>query len=186
MLAIAWKVPHGVGIGYLVLSTVCFVAYAADKSAARSGAWRIRENTLLLLGLLGGWPGAVLAQQWLRHKSAKPSFRNAFWLTVVVNIALFMALSSPRWYTTWARPTSSRSSVPMLSGSLWEYGQAVQHVSHGIEASPLLAIGLDHGPGCIRGVGRPRVPRPNSARSCFRHLRYCAAARVPPQCPRAN
>ncbi len=96
VLAIAWKVPHGVGIGYLVLSAVCFMAYAADKSAARSGGWRTSENTLLMLGLLGGWPGGVLAQQWLRHKSAKQSFRNAFWLTVVLNLVLFVALSSPR------------------------------------------------------------------------------------------
>ena len=60
-------------------------------------AWRIRESALLLLGLLGGWPGAVLAQQWLRHKSAKPSLRNAFWLTVLVNTSLFVVLSSPRF-----------------------------------------------------------------------------------------
>ena len=74
---------------------VCLLAYAADKFAARSGGWRTRESTLLLLGLLGGWPGALLAQQWLRHKSAKPSFRNAFWLTVVVHTVPFVVLSSP-------------------------------------------------------------------------------------------
>ncbi len=101
VLAIIWKVPYAVGASILLLSVICFLAYAADKSAARSGAWRISENTLLLLGLLGGWPGAIFAQQWLRHKSAKPSFRNAFWLTVVVNVVVFVALSSPR-LGTWS------------------------------------------------------------------------------------
>ncbi len=95
VLAIVWKVPLRVGIGYLVLSAVCFFAYAVDKSAARAGAWRISEKTLLLLGVLGGWPGALLAQQWLRHKSAKPAFRNAFWATVLVNVMLLLAVSSP-------------------------------------------------------------------------------------------
>jgi uncharacterized membrane protein YsdA (DUF1294 family)/cold shock CspA family protein len=95
VLAVVWKVPHWVGIGFLLLSVVCFLAYAADKFAARAGGWRTRESTLLLLGLLGGWPGALLAQQWLRHKSVKPSFRNAFWLTVVVHTVAFVLLSAP-------------------------------------------------------------------------------------------
>jgi uncharacterized membrane protein YsdA (DUF1294 family)/cold shock CspA family protein len=100
MAAIVWKVPHRVGIGYLVLSAICLVFYAADKFAARSGGWRTRESTLLLLGLLGGWPGALLAQQWLRHKSIKPSFRSAFWLTVIGNVLAFVVLSSP-WIAAW-------------------------------------------------------------------------------------
>ena len=96
-LAVMWRVPNRVGLAYLALSAVCFVAYAADKSAARSGGWRTRESTLLLIGLVGGWPGALLAQQFLRHKSVKASFRAAFWGTVVLNMAAFVALSAPQF-----------------------------------------------------------------------------------------
>ena len=32
-----------------------------------------------------------MAQQLLRHKSSKASFRSAFWATVVVNVAAFVA-----------------------------------------------------------------------------------------------
>jgi len=85
----AWNVPAYVGAGYLVASLACFAAYAADKSAARSRERRTPERTLLLLGLAGGWPGAVVAQQWLRHKSAKTSFRLKFWATVMANAGLF-------------------------------------------------------------------------------------------------
>jgi uncharacterized membrane protein YsdA (DUF1294 family) len=46
-----------------------------------------------MLGLFGGWPGAVLAQQWLRHKTVKQPFRQMFWLTVALNIACFLWLS---------------------------------------------------------------------------------------------
>ena len=96
VVSILWRVPPVVAAAYGALSVVCFVFYAADKQAARSGGWRVKEDTLLLVGLLGGWPGAVLAQQFLRHKSAKVSFRAAFWVTVVVNVLAFVALSSPK------------------------------------------------------------------------------------------
>jgi uncharacterized membrane protein YsdA (DUF1294 family)/cold shock CspA family protein len=95
LVAILWKVPNKVARGYLLLSRLCFVAYYLDKSAAASDRWRTKESTLLFFGLLGGWPGAILAQQFLRHKSTKAAFRSAFWGTVVVNVGAFMALSSP-------------------------------------------------------------------------------------------
>lgn len=82
--------PPWIGFGYLLASVVCFALYASDKSAARARLRRTPERVLLLVGLAGGWPGAVLAQQWLRHKTAKTSFRIKFWCTVLVNVALFV------------------------------------------------------------------------------------------------
>lgn len=76
-------------------SIVAFATYAADKSAAQRGAWRTSEQTLHLLALLGGWPGALLAQQMLRHKSTKAEFRAVFWGTVMLNITGFIFLASP-------------------------------------------------------------------------------------------
>jgi uncharacterized membrane protein YsdA (DUF1294 family)/cold shock CspA family protein len=94
--ALVWPVPHSVALVYLGCSLTCCVAYALDKSAAQAGRWRISENTLLMLGLAGGWPGAIVAQQLLRHKTSKASFRAAFWFTVVLNVAGFVALASPQ------------------------------------------------------------------------------------------
>lgn len=74
---------------------MCFVVYAVDKSAAAADRWRVREDTLLGLGLIGGWPGAIVAQQVLRHKSNKATFRAKFWATVIVNVLGFLVLSSP-------------------------------------------------------------------------------------------
>jgi uncharacterized membrane protein YsdA (DUF1294 family) len=87
--------PVWVAALYLGASVVCFVAYAVDKSAARGGRWRVSERTLLLLGFVGGWPGAILAQQLLRHKTRKASFRAAFWTSTVVNVAAFVTLGPP-------------------------------------------------------------------------------------------
>jgi uncharacterized membrane protein YsdA (DUF1294 family) len=93
--AVAWRLPFWTAALYAVVSIVTFLAYAIDKAAAKAGRRRTPESTLLFLGLAGGWPGAIVAQQRLRHKSVKQAFRSAFWGTVVVNVALFLLLASP-------------------------------------------------------------------------------------------
>lgn len=76
----------------VVLSVIAFTAYYFDKRAARHGRWRIEERTLHILALFGGWPGALLAQQRFRHKTRKQSFQLTFWITVVLNVALTLAV----------------------------------------------------------------------------------------------
>ncbi len=71
---------------YLGAILLSFVLYAYDKLAARNNQQRIPENVLHLVSLLGGWPGALVAQQVFRHKTLKQPFRAAFWLTVVLNV----------------------------------------------------------------------------------------------------
>ncbi len=73
--------------GYLMVSFVAFGMYAYDKSAAKNNRWRVPENNLHALTLFGGWPGAMLGQRVLRHKTVKQPFRFIFWLTVVINCA---------------------------------------------------------------------------------------------------
>lgn len=93
--SVVFGVPRWVAGVYVAASIIAFVIYAQDKSAASSGAWRVSESSLLFLGLVGGWPGAIVAQQVLRHKSSKATFRSAFWGTVVFNIAAFVVAFSP-------------------------------------------------------------------------------------------
>ncbi|HVJ31261.1 MAG TPA: cold shock and DUF1294 domain-containing protein [Gammaproteobacteria bacterium] len=82
---IAGKLPIFILWLYLVGSGVAFFAYAWDKSSAKNNRWRTPESTLHLFGLLGGWPGALIAQKTLRHKSSKQSFQVRFWGTVALN-----------------------------------------------------------------------------------------------------
>jgi uncharacterized membrane protein YsdA (DUF1294 family)/cold shock CspA family protein len=72
---------------YVVMSLATLMLYAFDKSAAMNRRWRTTENTLLVAGLLGGWPGGLLAQGWFRHKSRKTGFLVPFWFTVALNLA---------------------------------------------------------------------------------------------------
>ena len=92
-LVVAFHRPvhPGVSLLYIGLSIVTFHLYAVDKTAAKNKRRRTPENTLHLLSLAGGWPGALLAQQLMRHKCAKSSFVRVFWITVAVNIAVFVA-----------------------------------------------------------------------------------------------
>jgi len=96
-LALTKGVSIWFAAAYVTLSLICLLAYAFDKSAAIAGRWRSSEQSLLLLGLVGGWPGGLVAQQLLRHKSSKASFRSAFWGTVVVNVAAFVLFHVYFW-----------------------------------------------------------------------------------------
>lgn len=74
---------------YLGMSLLSYLMYCGDKAAAQDGRSRRRtpENHLHLIDLLGGWPGALIAQQQFRHKTVKQTFQFVFWVTVAVNLA---------------------------------------------------------------------------------------------------
>lgn len=78
-------IPVLLPLVYAVLSALAGVLYRADKTAAVKGSWRISESTLLVVALLGGWPGALVARHVLRHKTTKQPFRTLFWGAVVIN-----------------------------------------------------------------------------------------------------
>ena len=85
---LAWVVPPW----YLVLSAFAFAAYGIDKQAAKKNRRRTPERILQFLAVAGGWPGAWVAQQTLRHKSSKRSFQIEFWICVIVNLLLLGTL----------------------------------------------------------------------------------------------
>ena len=76
----------------VLLSGLTYLIYDMDKKAAQQGKQRIPEKNLHLLALMGGWPGALLAQQKLRHKTAKTQFQQVFWATVMMNWLLLFLL----------------------------------------------------------------------------------------------
>ncbi|QQX81124.1 cold shock and DUF1294 domain-containing protein [Shewanella sp. KX20019] len=88
--------PLAALIYLLSISCVTFIAYALDKRAAKLQRWRVKESSLHLLAVLGGWPGALIAQQLLRHKSAKTPFKVLLWITIVLNIGVsYIILFTP-------------------------------------------------------------------------------------------
>jgi|ETNmetMinimDraft_22_1059887.scaffolds.fasta_scaffold00167_11 uncharacterized membrane protein YsdA (DUF1294 family) len=76
-------------LGYfLLVSALTYGFYWWDKRRAKTGKRRTREWTLHGLELIGGWPGAWLAQRNLRHKTAKRSYQLVFWLIVLIHQAV--------------------------------------------------------------------------------------------------
>ena len=96
---LATKMPALVLAIYFIVSLLTFIMYSVDKSAAQNGDWRTSESTLHFLSLAGGWPGALIAQQKLRHKSKKQPFRIVFWGTVILNFTGFIWLLTPKGNT---------------------------------------------------------------------------------------
>ncbi|WP_291618485.1 DUF1294 domain-containing protein [Colwellia sp.] len=84
--------PTMLFIFIISLNVLSFLFYLLDKYKAKNGYWRIKESTLHFLSLLGGWPGAAIAQQGLKHKNRKKSFQIRYWLTVMANIAVLTTL----------------------------------------------------------------------------------------------
>ncbi|RUR65836.1 DUF1294 domain-containing protein [Variovorax guangxiensis] len=78
--------PIALGV-LLLLSLLTFFVYGFDKNAAQAGRWRTAENTLHLLSLAGGWPGAWIAQRLFRHKVSKTNFMAIYWATVLAHMA---------------------------------------------------------------------------------------------------
>lgn len=78
-----WPVP----CIYIVMSMVAYSMYRHDKHAAGIGARRTNEWHLIILGLIGGWPGALFARHRFHHKTRKVAFRLGYWISVVLNVA---------------------------------------------------------------------------------------------------
>lgn len=76
---------------YIVLiNIIAFGAMYWDKKRAIKGKWRIKENTLLLLVLLGGGIGAIAGMYTFRHKTKKMDFVIGFPLILICQIILII------------------------------------------------------------------------------------------------
>ena len=85
---------------YPLMSLAAFLMYARDKLSAIRGGWRMRETSLHLAELLGGWPGAFVAQRTMRHKTVKPSYQAVFWLIVAAHVGTaLLSLIAPQVLT---------------------------------------------------------------------------------------
>lgn len=73
-----------------------FLAFAWDKYCARNGMWRVPEQTLLALAMIGGTVGVIVGQQALRHKTWKEPFQTYLLSIAVIQVIVLLALSLPQ------------------------------------------------------------------------------------------
>lgn len=92
-------IPWWIFIVYVSASFLTLLEYAFDKYKAQRGKWRTSEAMLHALELLGGWPGALIAQQTFRHKNKKIYFQIPFWMIVAIHICFWawFLVRKPNW-----------------------------------------------------------------------------------------
>ena len=69
--------------------------YQIDKKLAASGqSSRLPEESLQMFSLIGGWPGALVAQKRLHHKVHKMPFQREFRFVIYGNSCFLLWLLS--------------------------------------------------------------------------------------------
>ena len=77
--------PTVAAVYALLVNGATYLVYGSDKTRAQERAWRIPEIVLHFLEVMGGWPGAFVAQRRLRHKCVKLGYQVTFWLIVALH-----------------------------------------------------------------------------------------------------
>jgi len=101
---------------WVLVSVTTYGLYALDKARARDAELRVPEAILHFAELIGGWPGAFLAQRRLRHKSRKISYQLVFWLIVAAHVyvatdyQLGWRLAREGWHAV--RPAAAQAPKP--------------------------------------------------------------------------
>ena len=79
-----------------VVNLITFVVYGVDKLNAKRGKWRISENVLLLLAVLGGSVGAWFGIGCWHHKTLHKKFR--YGIPVIIFLQLMLCCLFLREY----------------------------------------------------------------------------------------
>jgi len=84
--------PHPLLIWGLLANILTLAIYGVDKMAARKAWRRVPESTLLVFGVVGGWPGAIAGQQLFRHKIQKQPFKTYFIISILLSVSAMAAV----------------------------------------------------------------------------------------------
>ncbi len=77
---------------YFFINLVAFFIMGIDKRKAIMDKWRIKENTLFVLSLIGGFIGFYAGMHVFHHKTKKMKFHICFYVSLVMHIAILYFL----------------------------------------------------------------------------------------------
>ena len=72
----------------IIINIVTFLVYGIDKWKAKKSLWRVRENSLLMLAVLGGSIGAWLGMKVWHHKTQHKKFRYGIPAIIIIQLAV--------------------------------------------------------------------------------------------------
>ena len=84
---------ESISIIIAIINIVTFIIYGIDKYKAKKGKWRIPENSLIGLAIIGGSIGAYLGMRVWHHKTMHKKFKYGIPLIIVLQLGLFLYLS---------------------------------------------------------------------------------------------
>lgn len=76
----------------LIINVFTFLIMGYDKHEAKKGHWRISEQTLFTLVIIGGSIGGILGMFTFRHKTKKWYFRFGFPIILIFQILVVIDL----------------------------------------------------------------------------------------------
>ena len=72
----------------IIINIVTFLVYGIDKWKAKKSLWRVRENSLLMLAILGGSIGAWLGMKVWHHKTQHKKFRYGIPAIIIIQLVI--------------------------------------------------------------------------------------------------
>jgi uncharacterized membrane protein YsdA (DUF1294 family)/cold shock CspA family protein len=110
---------------YVLMSILTVHQYSIDKEQAQAGRWRTSEANLHFFELAGGWPGALFAQYFYRHKYDKLRYQIVFWAIVLVHgVSWSWIASHPDAVLDLKKNLLSRAETPAKELRVSQPGQA--------------------------------------------------------------
>lgn len=79
---------ESISIIIVIINIVTFIIYGIDKYKAKKGKWRIPENSLIGLAIIGGSIGAYLGMKVWHHKTMHLKFKYGIPLIIVIQLVI--------------------------------------------------------------------------------------------------
>lgn len=78
---------------FIIINIVGFSIMYVDKRRAINNKWRIKENTLFLIAIIGGSIGSILGMHLFRHKTKHLKFTLGLPFIFILQTLLFYKIS---------------------------------------------------------------------------------------------
>ena len=79
---------ESISIIIVIINIVTFIVYGIDKYKAKKGKWRIPENSLIGLAIIGGSIGAYLGMRVWHHKTMHLKFKYGIPLIIAIQMVI--------------------------------------------------------------------------------------------------
>jgi len=83
-----------IGVYLAAINILSVVLVLRDKHAARRGAWRVKEQTLLFVSAIGGSVVMLITMRLIRHKTRHAKFMVGIPVIIILQIAAV-------WWLSW-------------------------------------------------------------------------------------